>query len=57
MLSIYVSRNELNEIRQHFYKLEGGPWARRCCFLLASALKDGIRIQNFAEKLENWPKI
>lgn len=56
MLSIYVSVNELNENRQYFYKPEGGPQARRCCFQSASALEDGIRIQNYTGKLENQPK-
>lgn len=56
VLSIYVSVNELNENRQYFYKLEGGPQARKCCVQPASALEDGIRIQNYAGKLENWPK-
>lgn len=56
MLSICVSVNDLNENRQYFYKLEGGPQAKMCCFQPASALEDGIRIQNDTEKLENWPE-
>lgn len=32
LLSISISVNDLNENRHYFYKLGGGPQARKSCF-------------------------